>query len=1041
MWLVDVSIRRPVFAVMLIGGLTVLGWLSLGRLGIDLFPAVEFPYVAVAVTLEGVSPDTAETEITDIIESNVNTVSGIKQLKSVSSDGISQVFVEFELEEKIDVKAQDVRDKVTIARRDLPKDIDPPIVEKVDPDAAPILSIMISGDASIRDITTFADEVVKEAIQRLPGVGSARIVGGRKRAIRVWLDAGRMRAYGVTANDVVQAIRSEHADLPGGRLEVDGSRREFGVKTKAEARSAEEFRKLVVTFRENSPPTRLEDVARVEDGTEDERSYAALNGKAGVSLEIRRQSGRNTVAVARLIRTEVEKLKQQAPPGVQIVIARDVSRFIESSIGDVQHEIVIAIGLVVLVTFFFLLSWRATAIVATAIPTSLVATFFVFYVFGFTINLLTLLALTVAIGLLVDDAIVVIESIQRDIDAGKSRRIAAAEGTARVGLAVLAGTFATLAVFVPIAFMSGIVGRFFFQYGLAIVFSVTVSLLVALTLTPMLASRFLTPASAMSRILKPVEHFHHGLDRAYAGLVSWAIGLRYVVVVLALGTVVLGGYYARKVPTGFANAADRSEFLGTVDLPVGTGIGEAKTAVRSIYEHLAKLGHVRDVFVTAGSNAQEKVNRLDLYVAVTPKQQREITQFALMDQARAALKAAVPHATKVAIAEVPWVSGGGMSQLDIEYVIRGNDLKAMQAFAERVMADMRQSGAFDDVQSSYEEGRPEVQMRVNRSRAGDLGVSAQSLASTARVVIGGLDVATFEDRGRRYDVRVRLEEDQRQSVDQLSLMQIRGINGRLIDLPSVTDITVESGPAQIERQDRARKISIMAAARTGVALGDASKRFVELMERHPLPPGMTGSFEGKVKRMQESLSAIGAAFALAMIALYMLLASQFNSFGQPLIVMLTGPLSFSGAFAALYYGKQELSLFAQIGLLALMGIVMKNGILLIDRANQLRLNGMAPRQAMLQAAPERLRPVLMTAFAAVFGMIPVALAVSDGAEWRNGLGYLIIGGLTSSTGLTLIVVPAVYVMAGNAGEVFGRLIRRINVTVSSIAGKRQTPAE
>ncbi|HEX4892167.1 MAG TPA: efflux RND transporter permease subunit, partial [Hyphomicrobiaceae bacterium] len=362
-------------------------------------------------------------------------------------------------------------------------------------------------------------------------------------------------------------------------------------------------------------------------------------------------------------------------------------------------------------------------------------------------------------------------------------------------------------------------------------------------------------------------------------------------------------------------------------------------------------------------------------------------------------------------------------------------------YAERVMSDMRRSGAFDDIQSSYEEGRPEVQIRVNRSRAGDLSVSAQSIATTARVVIGGLDVATFEDRGRRYDVRVRLEEQQRQSIDQLRLMQVRGTNGRLIDLPAVADMSFESGLSQIERQDRARKISIMAAAKTGVALGDASKHFLALMERHPLPQGMTGTFEGKVKRMQESLQAIGAAFLLAMIALYMLLASQFNSFVQPLIVMLTGPLSFSGAFAALYYGNQELSLFAQIGLLALMGIVMKNGILLIDRANQLREEGVPTRQAMLEAAPERLRPVLMTAFSAVFGMIPVALAVSDGAEWRNGLGYLIIGGLTSSTLLTLIVVPAVYVMVGNAAESLARLLNWAKRVSMRMPQEKQFPAE
>ncbi len=1020
MWLVDVSIRRPVFAVMMIGALTVLGWLSLGRLGIDLFPNVEFPYVAITTTQEGAGPDNLETQVTDVIESNVNTISGIKQLRSVSSEGVSQVFIEFELEEKVDVKAQDVRDKVTIARRDLPRDIDSPIVEKVDPDAAPILSVMISGDASIRDITTFADEVVKEAIQKLPGVGSVRIVGGRKRAIRVWLDAGRMRSYGVTANDVVQAIRSEHSELPGGRLETDGGRKEFGVKTKAEAKSVEEFRKLVVAFRENGLPTRVEDVARVEDGTEDERTYAALNGRTGVSLDVRRQSGRNTVEVAKAVRKEIERLKSQAPSGMQIVIARDVSRFIESSISDVKHELMIAMALVVLVTFFFLLSWRATMIVALAIPTSLISTFFIFGLFGFTINLLTLLALTVSIGLLVDDAIVVIESIQRDVDDGKPRMQAAAEGTERVGLAVLAGTFATLAVFVPIAFMSGIVGRFFFQYGLTIVFSVSVSLLVALTLTPMLSSRFLTPASAMLSILKPIEHFHQALDRGYGGLVRWAITLRYLVIAVALGSIVIGGWYAKRVPTGFAPPADRSEFLAAIDLPLGTGIAEAADAARRIHAELSRVTHIRDVFVTAGANSQEKVNRLDVYASVIPKQERKETQFNIMDVARIAMKRAVPDATKVAVAEVPWVSGGGMSQFDIEYVVRGSDLNAMQAYAQGVMKDMEAAGLFTDIQSSYEPGKPEVQIRVNRTRAGDIGVSAQAIATTARVVIGGLDVATFEDKGKRYDVRVRLEESQRQSMDQLRLMQVRGVNGRPFDLPSVADISFDSGPAQIERQDRARKISILAAAKTGVALGTASIKFLEIVNAHPLPQAMTGTFEGKVRRMQESLAAIGFAFLLAMIALYIVLASQFNSFVQPLIVMLTAPLSFSGAFAALYYGHQEMSLFAQIGLLALMGIVMKNGILLIDLANQFREQGMGAREAMIKAAPERLRPVLMTAFAAVFGMIPVALAVSDGAEWRNGLGYLIIGGLTSSTLLTLVVVPAVYVMVANGGRMLGR---------------------
>jgi len=530
MRLADTSIRRPVLAVMVIGALVVLGWISLGRLGVDLFPNVEFPYVSVITTLEGASPDTIETEVTDVIEENVNTISGIKQLRSVSSEGFSQVNIEFELDENVDVKAQDVRDKATLALQDLPVDVDQPIVEKVDPDAAPILSIVIAGEMTIGELTTFADEIAKEAVQRVRGVGSVTLVGGREREMRIWLDANKMRAHGVTATEIVNAIDSEHVEIPGGRMDVAGRTREFGVKTMAEALVAEDFRNLVVRFNEGRPPTRIRDVARVEDGLQEERTFAQLNGRQGISLDVRRQSGRNTVEVANAVKAEVEKLKSIAPAGVDIVIARDISRFIESSISDVLKDLLIAVALVVMITYFFLLSWQATLIVATAIPASLISTFFMFYVFDFTINMLTLLALTVAIGLLVDDAIVVIESIQRDVDKGMDPYEAASHGTHRVGLAVLAGTFATLAVFVPIAFMAGVVGRFFFQYGLAIVFSVSVSLLVALTLTPMLSARFLKPVSSHWKILRPIEAFHVRMETGYGRLIQHAVRYRYLVI-------------------------------------------------------------------------------------------------------------------------------------------------------------------------------------------------------------------------------------------------------------------------------------------------------------------------------------------------------------------------------------------------------------------------------------------------------------------------------------------------------------------------------
>jgi len=1016
MWLVDVSIRRPVLAVMLIGALMVLGWISIGKLGIDLFPNVEFPNVSITTTLEGASPETIETEVTDVIEENANTISSIKQMKSVSADGISQVFIEFELTEDVNIKAQDVRDKTAIARRELPLGIDPPIIEKLDPDAAPILSIMIAGDIPVGEITTFADEVAKEVLQRLPGVGSVTLVGGRKREVRIWLDAQKMRSYGVTADEIVRAIHAEHAEIPGGRLEVGGGAREYGVKTKAEAQTVAEFSDLVVAYRPNGMATRLGDVARVEDGLEDERSYAQLNGRPGVSLEIRRQSGRNTVEVARLVKQEVERLKALAPPGVEIIIARDVSRFIESSINDVSHEIQIAMVLVVLITFFFLLSWRATLIVAIAIPTSLVSTFFIFGIFDFTINLLTLLALTVSIGLLVDDAIVVIEAIQHDIDNGKPPMRAAAEGTKRVGLAVLAGTFATLAVFVPIAFMEGIVGRFFLQYGLTIVFAVSISLLVALTLTPMLSSRFLFKVEKHSVLFQALESFHQSLENGYRRAVTFAVRWSALVLLLAIGSVVIGGFFAKQVPQGFTAKADRSEFQGDVDLPQGYGVGEAKIAAHRMQKALEQLDHIQDVFITVGAGSQGKANRLNLYAKITPKQERDTDQFVIMDSARKAIARAAPEATKMTVSEVPWISGGGMSLLDIEYVLRGSDLDAMQAYADDLIAEMREADLFVDVRSSFEGGRPELEILFDRTRAGDLGISARELATTSRIVIGGVDAGSFEDQGKRYDVRVRLDERQRQEPHQLQLIQVRSADGRLIDLASIADIRFSSGPAQIDRQDRARKISVLANAAPGVALGTATEKLNELIATRVLPDGVTTSFEGKVRRMNEVAVSIGAAFLLAMIALYIVLASQFNSFVQPLIIMLTAPLSFSGAFAAMYFGGFVMSLFAQIGLLALMGIVMKNGILLIDRANQLRAEGMSAREAIVQAGPERLRPVLMTAFAAVFGMIPVLVASSDGAEWRNVMGAIIIGGLASSTLLTLLVVPAAYSLIDSTGS-------------------------
>lgn len=1024
MSLVDISIRRAVFAVMLIASLVGLGFMSMGRLGVDLFPDVEFPYVNVTATLDGASAETMESEVTDILEEYINTIDGIETLQSFSSEGRAQILIEFNLSSNAREKVQDVRDKVQVALAELPPDMDPPIVDKVDPDAAPIISVMIAGDLPIAELTAFADDVAKERLQRLDGVGAVKLVGGRERAVRIWLDNERLRAFGVTADDVRRAIQSEHAELPGGRLETAARTREFGVKTVAEVTRANGFADLPVAYRENGVTIRISDVARVEDGLEDERSAAFLNGRRGISLDIRKQSGQNTVEVAHQVKAATEGLRALAPAGVTIVATRDVSKFIESSIEDVTHDVVIAIGLVVAVTFVFLLNFRATIIVALAIPTSLVATFFGFYLLGFSINVLTLLALTVAIGLLVDDAIVVIEAIMKELEEGKPPLEAALDGTRKVGLAVVAGTAATLAVFVPIAFMDGIVGRFFYQYGLTIVFSVSVSLLVALTLTPMLASRILT-SSGVSPVFRPLEAFWDSTDRAYAGLVKLAVRFRIVVIIIAFASVVAGAWYAARVPSGFTSRADRSEFQGSIELPLGTGVVSALDAAQKIDAELRKIEHVEEVFVSIGAGAQAEARVIDLYASLTPKQERQTGQFEIMDQARKAIRIASPEAVKISVLEVPWVSGTTSGSSDIDLLLKGSDLNSLAQYGDHLVREMRARPDFSDVRTSFESGRPEAQILFDRTRAGDQGVSARALADTARIALGGLDAGTFEEGGKRYDVRLRLEEDQRESVRDFDRIQVRGADGRLVDIGAVSRVEFASGPSKIDRSDRARKISVLASSATGVSLGEATSTLIEVLEANPPPAGITYSVGGMSERMQETAGAIGFALLLALLALYMVLASQFNSFVQPLLIMVTAPLSFSGAFAGLYYFGMESSLFAQIGLIGLMGIVMKNGILLVDRANQLIAEGMTERDAILQACPERLRPVLMTAFSAIFGMVPVALATSDGAEWRNALGALLIGGLTSSTILTLVVIPAVFMIPSDVAGFVRKIVRLV----------------
>jgi HAE1 family hydrophobic/amphiphilic exporter-1 len=1015
----DLSIRRPILGSMLVGSFVVLGLASISDIGVDLFPRVEFPYVAVTTALPGATPETVEGEVTDAIEDHVNTIAGIKELRSRSSEGLSEIFIQFELEEDVDVKAQDVRDKVALAVPELPLDAEPPVVEKIDPDSSPILSVVVAGDRPVRELTDFAEDVVEERLQRVPGVGSVTRAGGREREIRIWLDADRLRSYALTADDVIRAVRTEHAEIPGGTLESAARTAEFSVKTKGEVEAVGEFADIVVAYREGAPTT-VGDVARVEDGTEDERSWAELDGQPGISLAVRRQSGRNTVEVARAIRRVVAELQAEAPPGIEITIARDTARFIEHSARDVAVDIALGAALAVLVTLAFMRTVRATLIVSLAIPTSIAATLFVFYAFGFTFNLLTLMALSVAIGILVDDAIVVLEVVQRRIDAGQSPRAAASEGSAEVGAAVIAGTATVLAVFLPIAFMSGVIGRFFFEYGLAISFAVAFSLLVALTLTPMLCARVLRRETRLSPAFQKLEVAYTRLEASYARVLRAALRRRLLVGGVAVASVWGALWIARGIPLEFGPKADRSEFEVMVELPQGTGMVTAQAAARRVSEAMRQLEYVRRVFTTVGGDGRGRIHEIVLYVQTTPKQDRRVSQWEIMERARERLLEAAPDARQISVNEVPWISGGGFASYNVEFAISGPSLAELERIGEAVVARLQADPLFLDAKSSYELGKPELQVHVDRRRAADLGVPVRALADTVRALVGGVEVASYQEHGSRYDVRVRLEESQRDEIAEIGRLQVRAAEGFLVDLANVASLQVASGPAQIERRDRGRQVTIFANTPGEVALGSAVERLDEIVAEVGMPAGYAGYHTGASERMQDSAVAVQAAFLAALVALFMILAAQFESLSQPAVIMVSAPLSFVGAFAALALTGVPMSIFAQIGLVALMGIVMKNGILLVDCANAKR-GELDARGAMLAAGPERLRPVLMTALSTIAGMIPVGLSTSDGGEFRQPMAILVIGGLVSSTLLTLLVVPVVYTAIEDARAAASRL--------------------
>jgi hydrophobic/amphiphilic exporter-1 (mainly G- bacteria), HAE1 family len=1025
--LADTCIRRPVFAVMLIGGLVVLGLISIPRLGIALFPRVEFPIVTVTTVLEGAAPDTIEREVSQVLEESVNTIEGIRTIRSWSSDSLSLLFVEFQLEYDVQEKSQEVRDKVAAVRGDLPRDIEPPVVDRVDPDSSPILAVMLAGPQSIRTLSEFADKRIKPRLERVRGVGSVRLVGARPREIRVWIDPIRLAGYALAVDDVLAALRREHVELPGGRIETP--EHEYTVRTKGKLASSDLFGGIVVVERAGRV-IHLRDVATVEDGMAEERTVSYLNGRRGVSLLIRRQSGENTVAVVDALKAELEKIRATLPAGYEMIEAMDLSRFIRAAIRDVAIDLVWGAFLASAVVLLFLRNVRTTLIAAVAIPSSLLGSFVFFYAFGFTLNTMTLMALSLSIGLLIDDAIVVLENVYRHMERGEPPARAASIGTGEIGLAVVATTLGVCAVFLPIGFMGGLIGRFFHEFGLVATCAVLVSMLVALTLTPMLCARYLRVQTEQGRVYRLLETGYLRLEAHYRRVLAFGLRHRGLVLGMALAAVIGGIGVARTIPLDFLGVEDRSELNVWLKMPLGATVEQAQATTQTLEHALLARPDVRAVFSTIGGGVQKRINEAMLYVQLVPKRERA-SQPAIMAELRRVIRESGLGLEDFAVEEVPWITFPGMRHAQIMYSIRGPEIDQLQRYARALVARMRNAGGYADLYVSYETGKPEIALDIARERAADLGVPAIAIGQTISTLVAGVEATTYEEKGERYDVRVQVRPEYRDDPSRLALLRVRAPSGALVPLRNLVSVRIGSGPVQIDRESRTRAITIY-----GNLEGKAAGTADEDVMRFGAELGIGGEYElvpvGPSERLRETTAAVGFAFGLALIAIYMILASQFDSFVHPLTIMLSAPLSFLGAFAAIAVVGAPLDMMGQIAFLMLMGLVMKNGILLVDYTTTLRREGRSLYEAVLEAGPIRMRPVLMTAVSTIFGMLPVALSHGEGAEWRRPMGIVAIGGLAASTFLTLLVVPVFYTVIDDAGAMVLRLLGRARKDPASL---------
>jgi len=1009
-------IKHSVFTVMLMAAVVVFGLYAYPRIGVDQYPNVDIPVVTVTTLLPGADPESMEKNVSDPLEEALNTLNGVDELNSINLENVSQVTISFKLGTNVDVAAQDVRDRVQATLRELPGDIETPVVEKFDIGAAPILTLSLSGALPIEELTRVAEDVVKPSLQSQAGVGSIGVVGGREREIQLVVDPQRLRGYGLAIGDVSQALQSQSVDLPGGRATQGG--RERIVRLTAEARSVEEIGAIIVAS-PNGTPVRVRDVAAVVDGAQEARGLARSDTGTALALVVRKQSGANTVQVAENVKESLAELNAELPQGVTVSTISDNSTTIRASIHAVQEDMLIGGVLSVLIVLFFLRDWRSTLVSAVALPVSVIGTFAVMALLGFTFNMITMLALTLSIGLLIDDAIVVIENIVRHLEEGKTPMKAALEGTSQIVIAVLAVTLAIVAVFIPVAFMEGTIGQFFFQFGVTVAVAVLISYAVSMTLTPMLSSRLLKSHAhnaPRNRVSAAIERGLVGMERGYRRILGWVLGRRALAIAVAVGVLVLTLGMARFLKFTFIPPSDNGAVRVTLELPVGSTLEDTERELGIVAAQVRPLEGVKETFSTAGGGTLEEVHKGEVLVNLVPRKERAFDQEAFKVRLRDAL--AERPGVLLSVQDVSGVGGGGRTQ-QIQYVLRGTDWPQVVASSEKLLATMKSHPGFTDVDTTFRSGKPQFDVRVDRERAAQMGVPAAQVGVALRAYLGRDEFMTYREGGETYDVKLRLPDATLASEEALGQLTVRTTGGQLVELRNVASITPSEGPVQIDRMNQKRQITLLANLSPGYTLGEGMS-YLTAQAEQVLPQGVVGGFAGNAKELNKTVGAFATALGLGILLLYMILAAQFGSYVHPFTIMLSLPFALIGAIGALLLSGHALSMIALIGVIMLMGLVVKNGILLVDFTQQLRDAGKSARDALLEAAPVRLRPILMTTIAMVAGMIPVALAKGDGAETRVPMALVIIGGLISSTVLTLVVVPVVYSLLDGLSARFSR---------------------